>query len=327
MHLAPRTTLFVGPASFVGSGNVVETPTSQPEIEVFIPAGPPDLAELSHGLRPQTHNTIMCLEMDGWTASHPAVRRNLEILRDDGVLVIGGEEGKIASVGEISAAALGKLGGALSGVRILVTAGGTREPIDSVRFVGNRSSGKMGTAVAREAARMGAEVTVVAANVDAVEPGARWIPVETFRELREEVSRQAGEADVLVMAAAVSDFTPASPAQEKIRRKERLTIEFDSTEDILKGVREENPGLFMVGFAATHGDPVGDAREKLRSKSIDLVVGNDISQSGIGFGADENEVYVVGREEDWFVPRTSKEEVARAILDVVVQEINEEKRR
>ena len=92
------------------------------------------------------------------------------------------------------------------------------------------------------------------------------------------------------MAAAVSDFTPVSPAQKKIRRKERLTIEFESTEDILKGVREENPGLFMVGFAATHGDPVGDAREKLRSKSIDLVVGNDISQSGIGFGADENEV-------------------------------------
>ena len=269
----------------------------------------------------------MCLEMDGWTASHPAVRRNLEILRDDEVLMIGGDEGKIASVGEISAAALGKLGGALSGVRVLVTAGGTREPIDSVRFVGNRSSGKMGTAVAREAARMGADVTVVAANVDAVEPGARWLPVETFRELREEVSRQAGEADVLVMAAAVSDFTPVSTAQEKIRRKERLTIEFESTEDILKGVREENPGLFMVGFAATHGDPVGDAREKLRSKSIDLVVGNDISQSGIGFGADENEVYVVGREEERFVPRTSKEEVARAILDVVVQEINEEKRR
>ncbi len=319
--------LFVGPASFAGSGKVVETPTSQPEVEVFIPAGSPVLAELSHGLAPQMHNTIMCPEMDRRTASHPAVRRNLELLREDEILVIGGEEGKMASAGEIVAATLGRLGGSLSGVRVLVTAGGTREPIDSVRFVGNRSSGKMGAAVAREAARMGAGVTVVAANVDAVEPGTRWIPVETFRELREEVSRQAGEADVLVMAAAVSDFTPASPAEEKLRRKERLTIEFEATEDILKGVRGENPDLFMVGFAATHGDPVGDAREKLLSKSIDLVVGNDISQSGIGFGADENEVYVVGREEERFIPRTSKEEVARAILEVVVQEINEEKRR
>ncbi|MGI9049067.1 MAG: phosphopantothenoylcysteine decarboxylase [Rubrobacteraceae bacterium] len=248
-------------------------------------------------------------------------------MRGDGVTVVEGRKGEMVSVGEIVATVLGRLGRALSGVRVLVTAGGTREPIDSVRFVGNRSSGKMGLAVAREAARMGAEVTVVAANVERVEPGVRWIPVETFGELCEEVSRQAAEADALVMAAAVSDFTPAEPVREKIRRKELLTIEFKATEDILKGVRDKNPDLFMVGFAATHGDPVGDAREKLRSKGVDLVIGNDISQPGIGFGSDENEVYVVGWKEERFVPQAGKEEVARAILDVLVHEMNEEKRR
>ena len=154
-----------------------------------------------------------------------------------------------------------------------------------------------------------------------------WIPVESFGELRDEVDKRAEDADALVMAAAVSDFTPAEPVGEKIRRRERITIELKATEDILKGVRDKNPGLFMVGFAATHGDPVGDAREKLRSKNIDLVVGNDISQPGIGFGSDENEVYIVGREDEKFVPQAGKEEVARAILDVMVREINEVKRR
>ena len=241
--------------------------------------------------------------------------------------MVEGTAGEMASVGEVLAVVLGSIGGALNGVRVLVTAGGTREPIDSVRFVGNRSSGKMGVAVAREAARMGAEVTVVAANVERIEPGVRWVPVETFGELREEVGRRAGEMNVLVMAAAVSDFTPAEPVWEKIRRRERIIIELKATEDILKGVREENPDLFMVGFAATHGDPVGDAREKLRSKNIDLVVGNDISRPGIGFGSDENEVYVVGRDEQKFVPQAGKEVVARAILDVLVHEMNEAKRR
>ena len=331
--LEPHTKLYVGPAAFAGSGTVVENPTRRPEIEVFAPANAPTLARLAHGLQATAttktmHNTIIFTELlDLGTASHPAVRRNIALLREDGIRVVEGVRGGMATADEVVAAVLGGVGGILSGVRVLVTAGGTREPIDSVRFVGNRSSGKMGLAVAREAARMGAEVKVVAANVERVEPGVSWVAVETFGELREEVGRLAREADALVMAAAVSDFTPAAPVGGKIRRGERVTLELEATEDILKEVRGKNPDLFMVGFAATHGDPVGDAREKLRSKSIDLVVGNDVSRPGIGFGSDENEVYVVGRDEEKFVPQAGKEEVARVILDVLSHEMNEAKRR
>jgi phosphopantothenoylcysteine decarboxylase/phosphopantothenate--cysteine ligase len=209
----------------------------------------------------------------------------------------------------------------------LVTAGGTREPMDSVRFIGNRSSGKMGLAVAREALRLGADVSVVAANVEGVEPGTEWVAVETVGELRTEVLRRAGEVDALVMAAAVSDFKPASsPVEEKIRRAEgRLSLELEPTADILKAVRGRYPDLFVVGFAATHGDPVPDAREKLDTKGVNLVVGNDISREGIGFGADENEVYVVRRGGERFVPRSSKEEVARVILESLLEEMSEER--
>jgi phosphopantothenoylcysteine decarboxylase/phosphopantothenate--cysteine ligase len=214
----------------------------------------------------------------------------------------------------------------MSGFRLLVTAGGTHEPMDSVRFIGNRSSGKMGLAIAREAVRLGARVTVVAANVEQIEPGTETSAVETVEQLREEVLRNAGEADALIMAAAVSDFTPASPVKEKIRRGEGgLTLELEATSDVLKAVRERFPDLFVVGFAATHGDPVADAREKLGSKGVDLVVGNDISREDIGFGADENEVYVVGREGERFVPRASKMDVARVILESLIKEMSKER--
>jgi phosphopantothenoylcysteine decarboxylase / phosphopantothenate---cysteine ligase len=228
----------------------------------------------------------------------------------------------------VVAALLGGLGGPMSGLRVLVTAGGTHEPMDSVRYIGNRSSGKMGLAVAREAVRLGAEVTVVAANVEAEEPGAETLHVETVEGLRDEVLRLAGEADALVMAAAVSDFKPASPVNEKIRRGDGgLTLELAPTADVLKAVRGRYPDLFVVGFAATHGDPVADAREKLDSKGVNLVVGNDISQAGIGFGSDENEVYIVGRGEagERFVPRASKQEVARVILESVLAEMGKER--
>jgi phosphopantothenoylcysteine decarboxylase / phosphopantothenate---cysteine ligase len=232
----------------------------------------------------------------------------------------------MAPVGEIVAGLLGGLGGPMSGLRLLVTAGGTHEPMDSVRFIGNRSSGKMGLAVAREGLRLGAEVTVVAANVGAEEPGTETLHVETVEELRAEVLKRAEGADALVMAAAVSDFTPASPVGEKIRRREGTTsLELAPTDDILGSVTERYPDLFVVGFAATHGDPLDDARDKLGRKGADLIVGNDISGEGVGFGADENEVYVVGREEERFVPRASKQEVAGVILDTMMVEMERQR--
>ncbi len=321
--LSQRACRFVGPAAFRDVA-LVDDPSETPEAVLFAPAPADTVARLARGMDGRLSvSAVVAPDLDAGTAGHPAVRENLDLLRGDGYRIVEGREGGMASTGEIVAGLLGSLGGPMSGQRLLVTAGGTREPIDSVRFIGNRSSGKMGLAVAREALRLGAEVTVVAANVDTVEPGTRFHTVETVEELREEVLELAADSDALVMAAAVSDFTPASQVREKLRRREGTTsLDLVPTDDILASVTERYPDLFVVGFAATHGDPVVDAREKLGSKGVDLVVGNDISLSGIGFGSDENEVYVVGRENERFVPRASKVEVARAILDSMLMEMD-----
>ena len=269
---------------------------------------------------------VVAPELDEATAAHRAVRQNLALLEADGVRVLDGGGGMVSPV-EVAGGVLNEMGGPLSGLKVLITAGGTREPIDRVRVISNRSSGKMGRAIAREAWRRGAEVTVVAANVDEVEPGVNWVPVETYAELDEATMRLAGEADALVMAAAVSDFTPAEAHEGKIRRggRKELDLKLVATGDILAAVREGNPGLFMVGFAATHGDPVPDAREKLERKGVDLVVGNDVSIVGTGFGSDDNEVYIVGHDSEDFVARASKRVVAGRILDALAANIGEER--
>jgi phosphopantothenoylcysteine decarboxylase / phosphopantothenate---cysteine ligase len=324
--LGQKARRFVGPAAFRDAALVTE-PSETPDAVLYAPAPADILARLARGLdRRFSPNAIVAPDLDAGTAGHPAVRENLDLLREDGYRIVEGREDGMASSGDVVAALSGSLGGPMSGLRLLVTAGGTREPIDSVRFIGNRSSGKMGLALAREALRLGAEVTVVAANVDRVEPGTRHHAVETVEELREAVLDLAAGADALVMAAAVSDFTPASRVGEKIRRSAGTTsLELAPTADILEAVRKRYPDLFVVGFAATHGDPVADAREKLAKKGTNLVVGNDISKEGVGFGAHENEVYVVGREKERFVPRASKEEVARVILGSLMAEMEEER--
>jgi phosphopantothenoylcysteine decarboxylase / phosphopantothenate---cysteine ligase len=324
--LGQKARRFVGPAAFRDVA-LVDEPSETPEAVLFAPAPADTLARLARGMDGRfAASTVVAPDLDAGTAGHPAVRENLDLLREDGYRIVEGREGGTASRGEIVAGLLGSLDGPLSGLRLLVTAGGTREPIDSVRFIGNRSSGRMGFAVAREALRLGAEVTLVAANVDRVEPGTRYFTVETVEELRDEVLDLAVDSNALVMAAAVSDFTPASQVREKIRRTSGTTsLQLAPTADILEAVREQYPDLFVVGFAATHGDPVADAREKLSKKGANLVVGNDISREGVGFGAAENEVYVVGREKERFVPRASKEQVARVILDSMMAEMDEER--
>jgi phosphopantothenoylcysteine decarboxylase/phosphopantothenate--cysteine ligase len=325
--LEPGTRHFVGPAAFEGS--TVEEPSEPPEVILFAPATAGTLARLARGLGEGlavASRVFVAPDLDASTAEHPAVKKNLALLREDGCRIIAGRGGGMAPAGEVVVRVLGGLGGPMSGLKVLVTAGGTREPIDSVRFLGNRSSGKMGLAVAHEALRLGAEVSVVAANVEEAEPGMEWVVVETVEELRAEVLRRAAGVDALVMAAAVSDFVPASPAKEKIRREEGgLSLDLKATADILKVIRERYPNLFVVGFAATHGDPAADAREKLGSKGVNLVVGNDISREDIGFGTDENEVYVVSRGAEHFVPRTSKKEVAYVVLDSLMTEMKEER--
>jgi phosphopantothenoylcysteine decarboxylase/phosphopantothenate--cysteine ligase len=324
--LGQQARRFVGPAAF-GGATVVDEPSETPEAVLYAPATAEVLARLARGLDGgRLASTVVVPDLDAGTAQHPAVRENLDLLHKDGYRVLEDEGGGMADVGEMVARLLGGLAGPMSGLRLLVTGGGTREPIDSVRFIGNRSSGKMGLAVAREAVRMGAEVTVVAANIGTVEPGTENHQVETVEQLRDEVLERAGQADALVMAAAVSDFTPASPVREKIRRRDGTTsLELAPTCDILGAVTQRYPDLFVVGFAATHGDPVADAREKLGSKGVELVVGNDISGEGVGFGADENEVYVVGRQEERFVPRASKQEIARVILGRMMAEMERQR--
>lgn len=332
--LEPGTRNFVGSAAFAEPSAPFDSREKAPSAIIFAPAAAGAIARLAHGLAAGQAGEAYASglrpiyvvpDLDPATANHPAVVKNLELLRTDGCKVLEASGGNMASAGEVVAEVLGGLGGPLTGLRVVVTAGGTREPIDSVRFVGNRSSGKMGLAVAREARRLGAKVAVVAANVERVEPGVEWHPVETVDEMSRSVMQLAAGADVLVMAAAVSDFKPASALQSKVRRSAGLSVEFVATEDILAAVRERNPGLFMVGFAATHGDPVPDAREKLSKKGVNLVVGNDISQADIGFGTEENEVYVVSRDGERRVPRASKTEVARAILDALVNEMRRER--
>ncbi|MDQ4126946.1 MAG: hypothetical protein M3151_03175 [Actinomycetota bacterium] len=335
--LEPETRWFVGPAAFPESVAVVDEPSGMPEAVLFAPATAATLARLARGLEgspadvaAKRARAFIAPDLDAGTADNPAVRENLTILGEDGFGVIRGQGSDMAGSEEVVAGLLGGLGGSMSGLRLLVTAGGTREPIDSVRFIGNRSSGKMGLAIAREAVRRGAEVSVVAANLGWTVPGTETRAVETVEELRDAVLERAGSVDALLMAAAVSDFTPASPVKEKIRRGQGTTVlELEPTADVLKAVREKNPDLFVVGFAATHGNPVSDAREKLVTKGADIIVGNDISLEGVGFGADENEVHVVSRAraEELLVPRASKGEVARVILDSLLAEMNEERQR
>jgi phosphopantothenoylcysteine decarboxylase/phosphopantothenate--cysteine ligase len=269
---------------------------------------------------------------------HPATQANLEVLKARGVNVIPPGQGDLASHGEhgigrlaepaellaASEALLAAVRGSWAGVRALVTAGGTREPIDSVRYIGNRSSGRMGFALAAEAAARGAAVTLLAANAGLEPPpGARVIEVSTAAELARASEREFDACDVLLMAAAVADFRPAAPADFKLKKTAPdapVSIALEPTEDVLAGLAgRRRPAQTLVGFAAEHGPAALDyGRDKLARKGLDLIVVNDISQAGIGFDADENEVVVIGCDgRERRVPRAAKELVADAVLDAV----------
>jgi phosphopantothenoylcysteine decarboxylase/phosphopantothenate--cysteine ligase len=204
---------------------------------------------------------------------------------------------------------------------VLVTAGGTREPIDSVRFIGNRSSGRMGLALAEEAARRGADVTLIAANVAIPLPAnVGTVTVETTAELDTAVRERFPHADVLIMAAAPADFRPAEPVEDKLRREGGpVALEFEATEDIVAGVTAgRRADQTVVGFAAEHGEgAVRRGRAKLSRKRLDVVVVNDISRGDIGFDSEQNEVTIVGRDGERHVERATKDDVAAQVLDFV----------
>ena len=282
---------------------------------------------------------VLAPAMNNRMYEHPATLHNLGLLRERGALIAEPGTGSLASLGEWgvgrlaeppeilalieTALSVGEFQPlAMDGLKVLVTAGGTREPIDSVRYVGNRSSGRMGLALAAEAARRGAEVTLVCANVSLPRPeGVRSLDVETSAELEAAVRSEFDRADVLLMAAAPADFRPASPLDDKIAKTGRagLTVELEPTADILATVAAgRRPGQTLVGFAAEHGEgAVERGRQKLERKGLDAVIVNDISRADIGFDSLDNEVTIVTAEAESAVPPGPKSDIARAVLDVV----------
>jgi phosphopantothenoylcysteine decarboxylase / phosphopantothenate---cysteine ligase len=315
---------------------------------VVAPASANTLAKLATGLADNlltsaalanTAPLVLAPAMNSRMWEHPATRANLELLRSRGARIVEPGSGRLASKGEWGVGRLAEppeilgvieevlSGGqyaprSLDGLRVLVTAGGTREPIDSVRFIGNRSSGRMGLALAEEAARRGADVTLVAANVTIPSPaGVETVTVETTEELKAAVGERFSAADVLVMAAAPADFRPMEPADTKLLREEyeSLTVDLEPTDDIVAGLAAgKRPDQTVVGFAAEHGEgAVERGRAKLARKGLDAVVVNDISRSDIGFDSSDNEVTIVLADGEREVGRRPKSEVAAAILDEV----------
>jgi phosphopantothenoylcysteine decarboxylase/phosphopantothenate--cysteine ligase len=319
------------------------------DLYLIAPASANTIAKLAHG---HTDNLLtaaalaaMCPvvvapAMNDRMYAHAATQTNLELLRQRGVTVVPPEAGELASHGEhglgrlpepehLLAVSEGLLRGGrtMSGVRVLVTAGGTREPIDAVRYIGNRSSGRMGFALAAEAAARGASVTVVAANTSVPEPpGLATVRVETAAELKLACEQVFADCDVVLMAAAVADFRPVRPRAAKLRKGDPPAppepIELALTDDVIAGLaRRRRPDQLLVAFAAEHGpDAVAHGLEKLGKKDVDAVVVNDVARADIGFDSEENEVTIVtadgGRTQ---VARRRKQDVAAAVLDVVAQ--------
>ena len=322
------------------------------DLYLIAPASANTIAKLAHGHADNLVTTaalaadcplLVAPAMNNRMYLHPAVQANLALLADRGVTLVGPGAGDLASHGEHGVGRLSEPAELLQavearlaedaraggdwlrpwlGVRVLVTAGGTREPIDSVRYIGNRSSGRMGFALAERAARRGADVTVVAANVALpAPPGVRVVAVGTAAELKAACDERFDSTDVLLMAAAVADFRPRDPAAHKLKKDAGTPhLELEPTDDVLRTLSgRRRPGQIVVGFAAEHGDGAIDyARDKLARKRLDAIVVNDISQPGIGFDAPENEVTILARDgSEHRLRRSRKEQIADGVLDEV----------
>jgi phosphopantothenoylcysteine decarboxylase / phosphopantothenate---cysteine ligase len=348
---------FVGPLTFrTLSGRPVLTDLFDPQstaavehvalaeradVLVVAPATANLLAKAAHGIADDFLTTVllavrcpilMAPAMDGGMWTHPAVVANVGTLRERGITVLDPDTGALASglsargrlpeVDAIVEAMLGALTPArdLAGERVVVTAGPTREPIDPVRYISNRSSGRMGYALAAAAARRGAQVTLVSGPTALTPPpSAVFVPVQTAEEMREAVLQHAGRASIVIKAAAVADYRAQHPAAQKIKGKRDLTLALTPNPDILAEVAARAVAAFIVGFAAETNDVVANARAKLEAKGVDLLVANDVSRRDIGFDAEDNEVLFIDR---WgghrALPRMPKGAVADAILDEIL---------
>jgi phosphopantothenoylcysteine decarboxylase/phosphopantothenate--cysteine ligase len=318
------------------------------DLLVIAPCTANTFAKLAHGLADNlvteaalAHRgrVLVAPAMNARMWSHPATQANAETLRARGVELVGPDEGELAEgewgVGRMAEpeeifrrchALLGERNSLLQGRRVLVTAGGTREPLDAVRFLGNRSSGRMGVALAAEARRRGANVTLLAANVAVPAPlDVEVVETPTAAELARETLARAG-ADLVLMAAAVADYRPVQAETDKRPRADGVwQVELEPTADILGELGSQlTNGRVLVGFAAeTGGAGLARAREKLTRKGVDLIVYNDVGRDDIGFDANENEVVLVSKTDERRIGKASKEVVAAAILDRVEQLLKE----
>jgi phosphopantothenoylcysteine decarboxylase/phosphopantothenate--cysteine ligase len=314
------------------------------DVYLIAPASANTLAKLAAGLADNLVTTaalaaacpvVLAPAMNNRMYLNRATQANIRRLRERGITVLEPGTGALASRGEegvgrlpepaelLAAAESATVAPTWSGLRVLVSAGGTQEPIDSVRYIGNRSSGRMGYALASQARARGAEVTIIAANVKLAAPGgARVIGVRTAAELHAVAEREFAAADVLIMAAAVADFRPAHPADHKLKKtgaEAPERIELEPTADIVSDLAASRTSRqTIVGFAAEHGAGALDhARDKLTRKGLDAIVVNDIARSDIGFDTVDNEVTIVTAAGDTPVAKAAKTHVADAILDAV----------
>lgn len=310
------------------------------DVMVVAPCTANVIAKLAHG-RADDLLTTTALATEAPLVIAPAMnvhmwrkeitQANVAALRARGVVFVEPEtgelacgavgEGRLASVETVVATALDELDRArdMAGVRVLVTAGGTREPIDPVRYIGNRSSGRTGFAIAQEAARRGAEVTLVTGTSSLPDPfGVRTLRVETALQMRDAVEASFDDADAVIASAAVADFRPASPSAGKIKKDAApASIALERNPDILAGLGQRKGSRVLVGFAAESGAAAAEARRKLVAKNLDMVVANDISAPGLGFDSSRNRVTLVTAAGDEDLPEMDKRALARVLVDRV----------
>ncbi|MGZ8695976.1 MAG: bifunctional phosphopantothenoylcysteine decarboxylase/phosphopantothenate--cysteine ligase CoaBC [Gaiellaceae bacterium] len=320
------------------------------DLLVVAPLTANTLAKLAHGLADNlvaeaalAHRgpVLLAPAMNPRMWASPATQANVEAVRSRGAVLVGPDEGetaegewglgRMAAPEEIFRRSRELLGetDSLAGRRVLVSAGGTREPLDAVRFLGNRSSGRMGVALAEEARRRGADVTLLAANLAVPPPrGIEVVETPTAAAMLDEALAR-GDADVLLMAAAVADYRPAESATEKRPKDERAwQVTLEPTTDVLRtlGERRTN-GQVLIGFAAEHGDQgLARARAKLEHKRVDLVVYNDVSRSDIGFDAEDNEVVLITAAGERRVAKAPKDQIAVTIVDTAEELLRERAR-
>jgi phosphopantothenoylcysteine decarboxylase/phosphopantothenate--cysteine ligase len=310
------------------------------DIMVVAPATANTIGKFAHGIADNLltlsflsfkGKVVMAPAMNWRMYENPVFRKNLDTLLNLGVIQVGpekgslacGEEGigRMAEIPDIIEATKSALTiNDLADEKILVTAGPTREYLDPVRFLSNRSSGKMGYALARAALRRGAQVTLISGPSSLPQPkGVTFIPVDTAGDMHSAVNRELASSTILIMTAAVSDFMPAEKSGEKIDKTGKLFLKLTGTPDILSAVGKKKNRPFIVGFAAETGRKLEKARKKLKHKNMDLIVFNDVTEAGSGFDVDTNKVVLIDKKKESRLPLLDKDDVADAILDKIVE--------